>query len=60
MSAPPAAFHPEIDLAGEPTHVLCEMPGAVDARNLGDQIAQFGYNELRAVDDTLLLVRGLR
>ena len=59
-SAPPASFHPEIDLDGEPTRVLCEMIGAVDARNLGDQIAHLGYDELRAVDDALLLVLGLR
>ena len=60
MSAPPATFHPEIELAGESTRVLCEMVGAVDARNLGDQVAHLGYNELRAVDDALLLVLGLQ
>ena len=59
-SAPPASFHPEIDLGGEPTRVLCEMVGAIDARNLGDHAAHLGYDELRAVDDALLLVLGLR
>lgn len=59
-SAPPASFHPEIDLDGEPTRVLCEMVGAIDARNLGDHIAHLGFDELRAVDDALLLVLGLQ
>jgi mRNA interferase MazF len=59
-SAPPASFHPEIDLTGERTRVLCEMVGAIDARNLGRQVAHLAYDELRAVDDALLLVLGLR
>ncbi len=59
-SAPPASFHPEIELDGEPTRVLCEMVGAIDARNLGDHVAHLGYDELRAVDDALLLILGLR
>ena len=59
-SAPPASFHPEISLNGEPTRVLCEMVGAVDARNLGRSIAHLGHDELRAVDDALLLVLGLQ
>lgn len=58
-SAPPASFHPEIDLDGESTRVLCEMVGAIDARNLGHQVAHLGYDELRVVDDALLLVLGL-
>ncbi len=59
-SAPPATFHPRIDLGGERTHVLCEMVGAIDARNLGDQVAHLGHDKLRAVEDALLLVLGLR
>jgi mRNA interferase MazF len=59
-SAPPASFHPEIELDGEPTRVLCEMVGAIDARNLGDHVAHLGYDELRAVDDALLLMLGLQ
>lgn len=58
-SAPPASFHPEIDLSGERTRVLCEMVGAIDARNLGREVAHLGYDERRAVDDALLLVLGL-
>jgi mRNA interferase MazF len=59
-SAPPASFHPEIELDGEPTRVLCEMVGAVDARNLGNHVAHLGYDELRAVDDALLLILALQ
>jgi mRNA interferase MazF len=58
-SAPPASFHPEIELAGERTRVLCEMVGAVDARVLGDHVGHLGYDELRNVDDALLLVLGV-
>ncbi len=55
----PASFHPEIDLGGEPTQVLCEMAGAVDARALGEQVAHLTLEERRAVDDALLLVLDL-
>ncbi|NLT07429.1 MAG: type II toxin-antitoxin system PemK/MazF family toxin [Solirubrobacterales bacterium] len=57
-SAPAASFHPEVDI-GEPTRVLCEMVGAVDARNLGEQVAHLGLDDLRAVDDALQLVLDL-
>ena len=43
-SAPPASFHPEIDLVDERTRVLCEMVGAVNARALGDQVGHLGYD----------------
>jgi mRNA interferase MazF len=59
-SAPPASFHPEIDLDGEPTRVLCEMVGAIDARNLSQHVAHLRYDELRSVDDALRLVLGLQ
>jgi mRNA interferase MazF len=58
-TAPGASFHPEIELGAERTRVLCEMVGAVDARNLGTQIGHLTYDELRDVDDALLLVLGL-
>jgi mRNA interferase MazF len=58
-STPAASFHPEIELDGETTRVLCEMIGAVDARNLGDQVAHLGHEELRAVEDALSLVLDL-
>jgi len=58
-TAPAASFHPEIDLAGERTRVLCEMVGAVDTRKLGKHIGHLTYGELRNVDDALMLVLGV-
>ena len=55
----PASFHPEITVADESTHVLCEMVGAVDARALGEPVGHLGAAELRAVDEALQLVLGL-
>jgi len=56
----PATFHPEVSIGGEPTWVMCEMIGAVDARALGEQIGHLTLDELRSVDDSLFLVLGLR
>ena len=58
-SAPAATFHPEITLGDEPTRVLCEMVGAVDARALGDQVAHLSLDEISGVDEALALVLGL-
>jgi mRNA interferase MazF len=58
-TAPAASFHPQIALGTERTRVLCEMVGAVDARNLGRQVGHVSYDELRDIDDALLLVLGL-
>ncbi|MHB8689648.1 MAG: type II toxin-antitoxin system PemK/MazF family toxin [Solirubrobacteraceae bacterium] len=58
-SAPAASFHPEIELGGQSTRVLCEMVGAVDARNLGEQIGHLSHGELRSIDDGLSLVLDL-
>ncbi len=58
-SAPPASFHPEIELADERTRVLCEMVSAVDARALGDHVGHLSHDELRCVDEALRLVLGL-
>jgi mRNA interferase MazF len=55
-SAFPASFHPEVTVDDEPTQVLCEMVGTVDARALGDRIGHLARDELRAVEDALLLV----
>jgi mRNA interferase MazF len=55
-SAFPASFHPEISLQDQPTQVLCEMIGAVDARALGEQIGHLTVDEQRALDDALQLV----
>jgi mRNA interferase MazF len=59
-SAPSASFHPEVELAGERTRVLCEMVGAVDTRALGDRVGHLSYEQLRSVDEALLLVLGLK
>lgn len=58
-SAPPASFHPEIEIGDEPTRVLCEMVGAVDSRVLGGQVGHLTAAEMRDVDEALLLVLGL-
>jgi mRNA-degrading endonuclease toxin of MazEF toxin-antitoxin module len=44
----------------QPTQVLCAMIGAVDARALGERSGHLTYDELRAVQDALLLVLDLR
>jgi mRNA interferase MazF len=58
-STPPASFHPEIELDGEATRVMCEMVGAVDARSLGNRAGHLTRGELRAVEDALELVLDL-
>lgn len=55
-SAPAASFHPAIDLDGQKTQVLCEMVGAVDARNLGEHVGHLNHDELKSVEDGLSLV----
>jgi mRNA interferase MazF len=59
-STPPASFHPEVGIGEEQTRVMCEMVGAVDARALGEPVARLTMDEIRSVDDALLLVLGLR
>ena len=59
-STPPASFHPEIVVGDEPTRVMCEMVGPVDARSLGDQVGHVTPDEMRSVDDALQLVLDLR
>ncbi len=46
-------------IADEPTQVLCEMIGAVDARALGERSGHLTHDELRQVEDALLLVLDL-
>jgi mRNA interferase MazF len=58
-SAFPASFHPEVEVANQPTQVLCEMVGAVDARALGERVGHLTHEQLRTVDDALLLVLDL-
>ena len=59
-SAPFASFHPKVMLHDEPTQILCEMIGAVDARALGAQVGHLTLEELKAVEDALLMVLDLR
>lgn len=59
-STPPASFHPEVTIGDEPTRIMCEMVGAIDARALGSQIAHLTFDEMRGVDDALELVLDLR
>lgn len=59
-STPPASFHPEVAISDEPTRVMCEMVGAVDARALGEHVGHLTLDEMRNVDDALQLVLDLR
>ena len=58
-STSPASFHPEVEVGDEGTRVMCEMVGAVDARSLGEHVGHLTFEELRSVDDALMLVLGL-
>lgn len=59
QSAPFASFHPDVTIEGEPTRVLCEMVGAVDARAIGEPIAHLSLDDLTAVEEGLQLVLDL-
>lgn len=59
-SAFAASFHPEVTVDDQPTQVLCEMIAAVDAHALGERAGHLSQDELRAVEDALLLVLDLR
>ena len=59
QSTPPASFHPEVDVGGEPTRVMCEMVGAVGARALGERVGHLDHDEVRRVDEALALVLDL-
>jgi mRNA interferase MazF len=56
QSAQDASFHPEVELNGKKTKVLCEMVRTVDARKLGNRICHLSLDEIAAVDDALELV----
>jgi mRNA interferase MazF len=59
QSTPHASFHPEVAVGEGTTRVMCEMVGAVDARRLGKQVGHLTLDEIRAVDDALVLVLDL-
>ncbi len=58
-SAFTASFQPEVIVAEQPTQVLCEMVGAIDARALGEHVGHLAHDELRSVEDAMLLVLDL-
>jgi mRNA interferase MazF len=58
-SAHPASFRPTISLGGSETRILVEQTTVVDPQRLGRSAGRLGANELRAVDDALMLVLGL-
>jgi mRNA interferase MazF len=58
-STPAASFHPEVEIDQQPTRVMCEMVGALDARALGDYVGHLTLDEMRAVDEGLELVLDL-
>jgi mRNA interferase MazF len=54
-----ASFHPEVIVADQSTQVLCEMVGAIDTRALGERIGHLTHEELRSIEDALVLVLDL-
>jgi mRNA-degrading endonuclease toxin of MazEF toxin-antitoxin module len=48
-----------ITLDGQPTQILCEMIGAVDARALGERVGHLTLNEQRSLEEALQLVLDL-
>lgn len=58
-SARPASFRPEVNIAGQPTRVLVEQIGAVDASRLGRLSGHLTHEEMWSVDEALLTVLGL-
>jgi mRNA interferase MazF len=58
-ATPAASFHPEVEVEGERTKVMCEMIRAVDATRLGVNVGHLTLSEMAAVDDGLGLVLDL-
>lgn len=58
-SARAASFRPTITLDGRETRILVEQTTVVDPGRLGRSAGRLDPAELRAVDDSLLLVLGL-
>jgi mRNA interferase MazF len=59
-SARAASFRPELDVDGTSTRVLVEHVGAVDVSRLGDKVGQATAQEMWGIDESLLVVLGLR
>ncbi len=58
-SARPASFRPAIALEGGETRVLVEQTTVVDPQRLGRSAGRLDANELRSVDEALMLVLDL-
>jgi mRNA interferase MazF len=58
-SARPASFRPTITLERRETRVLVEQTTVVDPERLGRSTGRLDANELRSVDEALMLVLGL-
>ena len=58
-SAPARSFRPLIELDGEATRVLVEQTTAVSTDRLGDAAGRLSAQELRALDEALIVVFGL-
>src|SRR5919109_5326710 len=58
-SARPASFRPTISLGRRETRVLVEQTSVVDPQRLGRSAGRLGADELRSVDEALMLVLGL-
>jgi mRNA interferase MazF len=58
-SARAASFRPTITLRGDETRVLVEQTTVVDPEGLGRSAGRLDAQELRAVDEALMLVLGL-
>jgi mRNA interferase MazF len=54
-----ASFRPTISLEGSETRILVEQTTVVDPKRLGRSAGRLGASELRAVDESLMLVLGL-
>ena len=58
-SARPASFRPAIALGRQETRVLVEQTTVVDPQRLGRSAGRLDADELRSVDEALMLVLGL-
>jgi mRNA interferase MazF len=58
-SARPASFRPTIAVGREETRVLVEQTTVVDPERLGRSAGRLDAEELRSVDEALMLVLGL-
>lgn len=57
--ARPASFRPTISLEGTDTRVMVEQTSVVDPQRLGTSAGRLEADELRAVDEALILILGI-